>query len=78
MKSEERRLKWYGLVTRRDEVYVCKRVTKMGVEEMIMKGRPKRRWVDSLNVDLREKGLSGEETQNLVVRRQQVRYNDRI
>ena len=28
------------------------------------KGRPKRRWMDSGNVDLREKGLSGEETQN--------------
>ena len=29
------------------------------------KGRPKRRWMDSVNVDLREKGLlGGGETQN--------------
>ena len=38
------------------------------------KGRPKRRWMDSVKVDLREKGLSGKETQYRAVRRQLVRY----
>ena len=28
------------------------------------KGRPKRRWMDSIKHDLTEKGLSGEETQD--------------
>ena len=27
------------------------------------KGRPKRRWMDSVNLDFRKTGLSGEETQ---------------
>ena len=31
---------------------------------MRRKGRPKQMWMDSVNVDLREKGLSGEETKN--------------
>ena len=31
----------------------------MDVEGRRKKGRPKRRWMDSVNVDLREKGLPG-------------------
>ena len=30
-------------------------------------GRPKRRWMDSVNMNWREKGLSGEETHNRAV-----------
>ena len=40
------------------------------------KGIPKQGWMDSVNVDLREKGASGEETQNWDVCRQLVRYID--
>ena len=40
------------------------------------KGRLKRRWMDSVNVDLRVKGMSGEETQNRAVWRQLVRNID--
>ena len=36
----------------------------------------KRRWMDSVNVDLREKGLSGEDTKNSTVCRQLVRNID--
>ena len=43
---------------------------------MIRKGKPRRGWMVSVNVDLREKGLSGEETQNRAVWRQLVRYID--
>ena len=61
---------------RRDEEYVGKRVIRMDVEGRRRKGGPKQRWMDSVNVDLREKGLSGEETQNCAVWRQLVRYID--
>ena len=40
------------------------------------KGRPKRRWMDDVNVDLRKTGLSCEETHNRAVWRQLVRYID--
>ena len=52
---QERRLKLYGHVMRREEEYVGGGGRR--------KGRPKRRWMDSVNVDLREKELSGEEMQ---------------
>ena len=41
-----------------------KRVTRMGAKGRRRKGRPKRKWVDSVNVDPMEKGLSGDETLN--------------
>ena len=40
------------------------------------KWRSKRRWMDSVNVDLRENGLSREETQNRAAWRQLVRNID--
>ena len=63
-KVHERRLKWYGHVMRRDEEYVRKKVMRMDLEGRRRKGRPKQRWMDSVNVHLRDKGLSGEVMQN--------------
>ena len=40
-----------------------KRVVRMVAERRRRKQRPKRRWIDSVNVDLSGKGLSGEQTQ---------------
>ena len=58
-KVQERRMRWYGHVMRRDEEYVGKRV--MGIEvQGSRRGRPKKRWADCVKDDLREKGLSGE------------------
>ena len=53
---------------------ICgERVTRMDVEGRRRKGRLKWRWKDSVNVDLREKGLSEEETHNWAMCRQLVR-----
>ena len=38
---------------RRDEEYVAKRLMRMDMEGRRRKGRLKRRWMDSVNVDLR-------------------------
>ena len=45
---------------------------RMGVEGRRRKGRQKRRWMDSVNMDLREEGLLGEDTHNRAVWRQLV------
>ena len=50
-----------------------KEMKNKDVEGRKTKGRPKRRWMDSVNVDLREKGLSSEETQNWAVWTQLIR-----
>ena len=60
-KVQERRMRWYGHVMRRDEECVGKRVMDIEVQESRRRGRPKKRWADCVKDDLREKGLSGEE-----------------
>ena len=43
-KVQERRLKWYGRVMRREEHYVGMRAMEMKVQWRRKRGRPKRRW----------------------------------
>ena len=57
----ERRLQWYGRVIKRDATYVGKGVIMLEVEGTRSRGMPKRRWMDSVNEDLREKGVVGDE-----------------
>ena len=58
-KVQERRLKWYGQVMNSEEAYVGRRMIGIDVEGRRRKGRPKRRWMDRVNVDLRGKGTVG-------------------
>ena len=60
-KVQERRMRWYGHVLRRDEEYVGKRATGIEVQGSRRRGRPKKRWADYVKDDRREKGLPGEE-----------------
>ena len=57
-KVQERRLKWYGDVMRREEHYVERRVMEMKVQGRRKRGRPMRRWLDKVKDDIKEKGLS--------------------
>ena len=61
---QESRLKWYGHVSRREDEYVGKRVMGMEVPGKRRRGRPKRRWLDSIKNDLSERGLSEEYAQD--------------
>ena len=47
-KVQESRLKWYGHALRREDEYVGKRVMGMEVSGKRRRGRPKRRWLDSI------------------------------
>ena len=46
-KVQESSLKLYGHVLRREDYYVGKILMVMEVPEMIMRGRPKRKWLDT-------------------------------
>ena len=59
-KVQERRLKWYGHVMRREEHYVGRRAMVMKVQGRRKIGRPKRRWLDKVKDDIKEKGLSAD------------------
>ena len=54
---QERRLKWYGHVMRREEHYIGRRVMEMKVQGRRKRGRPKRRWLYRMRDDIKEKGL---------------------
>ena len=51
-KVQESSLKWYGHVLRREDEYVGKRMMAMEVPGKRRRGRPKRRWLDSIRNDL--------------------------
>ena len=57
-KVQERRLKWHGHVMRREEHCVGRRATVMKVRGRRKRGRPKRRWLDKVKDDIKEKGQS--------------------
>ena len=74
-KVQESRFKWYGHVLREDE-YVGKRVMGMEVPGKRRRGRPKRRWLDSIKNDWSERELSEEEAQDRVKWRHLIRHID--
>ncbi|KAK3894199.1 hypothetical protein Pcinc_002033 [Petrolisthes cinctipes] len=60
-KVQERRLQWYGHVMRREENNIAKKVMNIEVEGRRKRGRPRRRWKDCVDEDLKEKNLTGDE-----------------
>ena len=74
--SKKSRLKWYGHVLRREDEYVCRRVMAMEVPGKRRRGRPKRRWLDSIRNDLSERELSREDTQDRAKWRRLIRHID--
>ena len=68
-KVQERRMRWYGHVVRRDEEYVGKRSMGIEVQGSRRRGRPKKRWAVCVNDDLREKELSREEVYDRATRK---------
>ena len=75
-KVQERRLKWYGHVTRREEHYVGRRAMVMKVQGRSRIGRPKRRWLDKLKDDIKEKGLSADDVYDRATWRRMSSYID--
>lgn len=61
-KIQESRLRWFGHVERRDESYIGKRVETLDINGKRKRGRPKLRWSDKVEEDLREKGWNREDT----------------
>ena len=57
-----RRLQWYGHVQRRDREEDIRMVAEMRVQGKRKRGRPKKRWCDTLNDDMKRWGLQEDDT----------------
>jgi len=72
-KIKERRLQSHRHVMRRTNDYVVRSVMAMEVEGKRGRGRPRRKWMDTVKMDLGGKGLSGKEVQDRVFWRSLIR-----
>ena len=71
----ERRLNWYGHVMRRDGEHILRRVLRADMPGKRKRGRPKTRWKDACQRDLKSTGLrAGEETDREMWRRNIISY----
>ena len=75
-KVQERRLKWYGHVMRREEHYVGRRAMEMKVQGRRKRGRPKRICLDKVKDAIKEKGLSADEMYDCATCRHMSSYID--
>ena len=75
-KVQERRLKWYGHVMRREEHYIVRRAMVMKVQGRRTRGRPKRRWLDKVKDDIKDKGLSADDVYGRATWRRMSSYID--
>ena len=63
-------------VMRREEHYVGRRAMVMKVQGRRKRGRPKRRWLDKVKDDIKEKGLSAEDVYDRATWRRMSSYID--
>ena len=74
--SSGKELKWYGHVMRREEHYVGRKAIEMNVQWRRKRGIPKRRWLDKVKDDIKEKGLSADEVYDRAKWRRMSSYID--
>ena len=75
-KITKRRLNWYGHVMRRDGEHILRKVIiEGGYTRERKRGRPKTRWKDACQRNLKSTGLrAGEETDREMWRRKIISY----
>ena len=76
LSKKEQEIRLNGHVLRTADEYVGKRVMEMEVSGRIRRGRPNRRWLDSIRNDLSERELSGEDGQDGAKWRSLIRHID--
>ena len=74
-KITERRLIWYGHVMRRDGEHILRKVLRADIPGKRKRGRPKTRWKDTCQRDLKSTGLrAGEEMDRAMWRRKIISH----
>ena len=67
---------WYEHVLRREEHNVGRRAMVMKVQGRRRRGIPKRRWLDKVKDDIKEKGLSADDVHDRATWRRMSSYID--
>ena len=75
-KVQEGRLRWFGHMMRREEEYVGRRVMNLEVPGRRRRGRPRMRWRDCVENDMREKGMNVDAVDNRVEWRRLSKNSD--
>ena len=60
----QKRLSWYGIVTRRNNKYIAKDITAMKMGGKRPRGRPRLRWMDKVQSDMKQLQLDTKLSQN--------------
>ncbi|KAK3566893.1 hypothetical protein QTP86_004748 [Hemibagrus guttatus] len=75
-KVREARLRWFGHVQRRDSEYIGRRMLDMGLPGRRQRGRPKRRYMDGINEDMKLVGARVEDAEDRDRWREMIRCGD--
>ncbi|KAK3545925.1 hypothetical protein QTP70_016972, partial [Hemibagrus guttatus] len=75
-KVREARLRWFGHVQRREGEYIGRRMLDMGLPGRRQRGRPKRRYMDGINEDMKLVGASVEDAEDRDRWREMIRCGD--
>ncbi|KAK3570507.1 hypothetical protein QTP86_020082 [Hemibagrus guttatus] len=76
-KVREARLRWFGHVQRRDSEYIGRRMLDMGLPGRRQRGRPKRRYMDVINEDMKLVGARVEDAEDRDRWREMIRWKGR-
>ncbi|KAK3566754.1 hypothetical protein QTP86_004437 [Hemibagrus guttatus] len=75
-KVRETRLRWFGHVQRRESEYIGRRMLDMELPGRRQRGRPKRRYMDGINEDMKLVGASVEDAEDRDRWREMIRCGD--
>ncbi|KAK3575294.1 hypothetical protein QTP86_023415 [Hemibagrus guttatus] len=75
-KVREARLRWFGHVQRREREYIGRRMLDMELPGRRQRGRPKRRYMDGINEDMKLVGASVEDAEDRDRWREMIRCGD--
>ncbi|KAK3550401.1 hypothetical protein QTP86_025175 [Hemibagrus guttatus] len=75
-KVREARLRWFGHVQRRESEYIGRRMLDMELPGRRQRGRPKRRYMDGINEDMKLVGASVQDAEDRDRWREMIRCGD--
>ena len=75
-KMQERRLRWYGHVSRREEHHITRTVLSLEAPGKRPRVRPKLRWMDKIRADLKDLGIDEQHALNREIWRRLTRMAD--